>query len=119
MRLLVVIGVIGLSCVGCVTTGTDGQSQLATGTEQAKSAEPQQGKQSLNKMLDKQDTVTLVDEKTGKTKLICRRAPVMGSRLGGRKVCATRKEWDEQRRKSQDNLDSLQRGLSSPGQPGN
>lgn len=109
MRFLLSAGVMMLLCAACTTTGSQNQLQAAT-EEPAASGE----KQSLDKMLDENERVTLVDDETGETKLICRRVqPETGTRLGSRKVCATKKQWDEMRVQSQDELDKAQRNMDA------
>lgn len=129
MRSIVSMFVMASFCVGCAATGTEGQSQMAAASAEEQgavsepgdvaapdgAAAPQEEKQSLDKMLDEHDTVTLKDDETGETKLICKREPISGSRLAGRKVCATRKQWDDRRQESQENVGDLQRGLRNPG----
>lgn len=101
-------------CVGCAATGTTPQSQSTVSAELSVAGEQPAQKQSLDKMLDENNRVELVDEETGKTKLICRRQPVLGSRLGSNKVCATKKQWDDEKRQAGENVDQTQRGLSTP-----
>lgn len=107
-------------CVACATTGTDGQSRLAAaGDESAASAdntatEDGEKKQSLDKMLDEHDEVTLVDDDTGETKLVCRRLePRIGTRLGARKVCATEKQWRDNELKAKGEVDKVQRNMDA------
>lgn len=116
-----VVGVIaaGALCVGCATTGNVTEAQLSATPEPSAAASPQPPKQSLDKMLDEHDRVELVDDETGKTKLICKRQPVLGSRLGSHKVCATRKQWEDQKHESEENVDHIQRGLAIPPPSGN
>ena len=114
MRSVVSMSVAIVLCAGCAATGTDGQSQMAAAPVE-ETAAPQGEKQSLDKMLDEHDRVELVDDETGETKLICKREPISGSRLAGRRVCATRKQWDDQRRESQENVGDVQRNLRNPG----
>lgn len=65
-------------------------------------------------MLDEHEKVTLVDDDTGETKLVCRRIkPRTGTRLGTRKLCATRKQWREQEVEAQKELDRTQRNMNA------
>lgn len=73
---------------------------------------------SVSKALDEQDSVELVDTETGETRLICKRVPTTGSRLGSQKVCATPKQWDDVRRKSQELVGREQRGKTRLPPPG-
>lgn len=101
-----------LLCVGCATTGIEGRSQLAAG-EPAPIA-GQEEKQSLDKLLDENQKVTLVDDETGETKLVCRRMkPRTGTRLGDRKLCATKKQWRETEIEAQKELDKTQRNMNA------
>lgn len=112
MRIFLGFLATAMLCAGCATTGTDGQSQLAAG-ESAPATENQE-KQSLTKMLDENEKVTLVDDDTGETKLVCRRIkPRTGTRLGTRKLCATKKQWREQEVAAQKELDKTQRTMNA------
>lgn len=131
MRIVFGFLMAGILCVGCATTEATTQSQLSAPAERTSAseptsasesnatAEPQAEKQSLNELLEENDRVELVDDETGKTKLICKRQRVLGSRLGSNKVCATRKQWDEDKRRAQQNVDQTQRGLATPPPSGN
>lgn len=111
MRYLVSASLILLACAACTTTGS--QSQLQATSEEPVASDSGE-KQSLDKLLDEHDQVTLVDDDTGDTKLVCRRVePPTGSRLGSRKVCATVKEWRDMRDQAQDELDKTQRNLDA------
>lgn len=48
---------------------------------------------------------------------ICERTEETGSRLGGRTVCKTAREWEEQRREHRNELERAQKnvGISNPG----
>jgi hypothetical protein len=101
-----------LLCAGCATTGTQGLSQVAA-AEPAPAA-GQEEKQSLDKLLDENEKVTLVDDETGETKLVCRRIkPRTGTRLGDRKLCATKKQWRETEIVAQKELDKTQRNMNA------
>lgn len=97
-------------CIGCATTNSEQSVQTADEAAPAGS-----GKQSLDKLLDEHDKVTLVDDETGETRLICRHLPVTGSRLGGEKVCATKKQWEDSKRESQENVGDTQRRITQTG----
>jgi len=51
-------------------------------------------------------------------RIICERQEELGSRLGGKKVCMTAKEWDDQRRMNRESTEMLQRMETSTGKPG-
>lgn len=113
MRLLAGVLISGFLYFGCATTGTDGTSQLAA-AEPAQDDELQNGKQSLNKMLDENEKVTLVDDDTGDTRLVCRRIkPRTGTRLGSRKLCATEKQWRDREVLAKDEVDEVQRSMNA------
>lgn len=43
-----------------------------------------------------------------KAKLICEKEQETGSRLGGRRVCHTKEEWDQIRAETRQNLEKIQ-----------
>lgn len=116
MRTVPTLIITSLVCVGCATIGTDGTSQLALNQEPSVDAaeEPQQEKQSLDALLDEHERVTLVDDDTGDTKLVCRRLkPRTGTRLGARKLCATEKQWREREVLAKEQIDEAQRNMDA------
>lgn len=50
-------------------------------------------------------------------RIICERQEEIGSRLGGKKVCKTAAQWDEERQQERDALDKFQRQNTSTGSP--
>jgi hypothetical protein len=50
-------------------------------------------------------------------RIICERQEEIGSRLGGKKVCKTAAQWDEERQQERDALDKFQRQNTSTGAP--
>lgn len=46
--------------------------------------------------------------------IICRELPLSGSRLDSRRVCMTRRDWDEQRREARETIDKAQRQQVNP-----
>jgi hypothetical protein len=50
-------------------------------------------------------------------KLICERQEEMGSRLGGKKVCKTAAEWQQEREAQRRVLEDTQRQATSTGAP--
>ena len=54
----------------------------------------------------------------GEGKLICVREEEIGTRLGGRKVCKTQSQWDEERRQARDTLDKVQQMGTANGHSG-
>ena len=45
---------------------------------------------------------------------ICESIPVIGSRLARKRVCATRAEWDEQKRQDRQAVDQIQKQIGGP-----
>lgn len=45
---------------------------------------------------------------------ICESIPVIGSRLAKKKVCATRAQWEEQKRLDRQAIDQAQKQISGP-----
>ena len=45
---------------------------------------------------------------------ICESIPVIGSRLAKKRVCATRAEWEEQRRQDRQAVDQIQKQIAGP-----
>jgi hypothetical protein len=45
---------------------------------------------------------------------ICETIPVIGSRLGKKRICATRAEWEEQRRQDRQAVDQIQKQIVGP-----
>src|SRR4051794_33322746 len=43
---------------------------------------------------------------------VCETVTVVGSRLGGKKICATRAEWAEKRKQDRDVIDQAQRSAN-------
>lgn len=50
-------------------------------------------------------------------RMICEREDEIGSRLGGKKVCKTAAQWDEQRRVQRETVEGVQRQATSTGIP--
>jgi hypothetical protein len=50
-------------------------------------------------------------------RIICEKQEELGTRLGGKKVCKTAAEWDEERRLQRENLEGVQRQATSTGAP--
>jgi invasion protein IalB len=50
-------------------------------------------------------------------RIICERQEEIGTRLGGKKVCKTAAQWDEERQQERDALDKFQRQNTSTGSP--
>lgn len=50
-------------------------------------------------------------------KIICERQEEIGSRLGGKKVCKTAAEWQEERSQQRRTLEDVQRQATSTGTP--
>ena len=48
------------------------------------------------------------DEDGQKDKMICKAQKETGSRLGGKKICMTRAQWDEHRRNTQADIERSQ-----------
>jgi invasion protein IalB len=51
-------------------------------------------------------------------RIICERQEEIGTRLGGKKVCKTAAQWDEERQQERQALDKFQRQNTSTGAPG-
>ena len=51
-------------------------------------------------------------------RIICEREEEIGTRLGGKKVCKTAAEWDQQRQQERETLEGVQRQGTSTGIPG-
>ena len=45
---------------------------------------------------------------------ICETIPVIGSRLGKKRICSTRAEWEEQRRQDRQAVDQIQKQIAGP-----
>lgn len=43
-------------------------------------------------------------------KVVCRTEDTMGTRLGGHRVCATVREWQDQAQENRDAIDKIQQG---------
>ena len=56
------------------------------------------------------DTVGPSATKAELDRIVCERQEQLGSRLGGRKVCKTIREWQEQRRVQREEAERVQRG---------
>ena len=50
-------------------------------------------------------------------RIICERQEEIGSRLGGKKICKTAAQWDEERQQERDALEKFQRQNTSTGSP--
>ncbi len=50
-------------------------------------------------------------------RIICERQEEIGTRLGGKKVCKTAAQWDEERQQEREALDKFQRQNTSTGSP--
>ena len=113
MKKLSALLVLSLLCAACQTVESQRQAQLDAAAENAGEAEGAK-KQSLDKMLDEHDKVTLVDDDTGEERLVCRRIkPPLGTRLGSRKICATQKQWEEEKRQSEQEIKGIQRNMDA------
>ena len=55
-----------------------------------------------------QPQVTAPVKKNPLDKVVCRTEQTVGSRLGGHRVCATVREWQEQAQESRDALEKIQ-----------
>lgn len=53
-------------------------------------------------------------KKSDPNEIVCERIEMIGTRLGSRKVCGTRAEWDEKRRLDREAVDSAQRSANGP-----
>ena len=114
VRKIIALAFTSLILVACQTTEAERRAQLQMAKDDI--AERDGEKQSLDKMLDEHDRVTLLDDDTGKEKLICRRIkPQIGTRLGARKVCATKKQWADSKQQSQDEINDFQRKMTLGG----
>ncbi len=51
-------------------------------------------------------------------RIICEREEVIGSRLGGQKICKTAHEWQESRQQAREQIDDWQRRLPALPKPG-
>ena len=51
-------------------------------------------------------------------RIICEREDEIGTRLGGKKVCKTAAEWQQQRQQQRETLEGVQRQGTSTGLPG-
>lgn len=51
-----------------------------------------------------------------KEKMVCITEAVVGSRLGGHRICRTAAEWERDRREGQDDVERAQRLARLPGQ---
>jgi invasion protein IalB len=56
-------------------------------------------------------------DKNDPNRIICERQEEIGTRLGGKKVCKTKAQWDEERQQERDALDKFQRQNTSTGSP--
>ncbi len=66
-------------------------------------------------LADQADTLAKDEEELkDENKRVCRRVPVIGSRMK-KKVCASRKEWEEQAEASRKSTENMQRRGQSPG----
>lgn len=117
MRLLIA-AVACSAIVACTATG--GSKQMAGLSADAQKMAQESGastadgpKVSLDELTDKYRTVTLVDDKTGKPKIICRRLRQPGT-LFANKVCKTREEWIISRRVAKETSEQIQRN-TNPG----
>lgn len=109
MKKILVVLAVSLAGAGCTTASTSG------GATQAVDAGLEGGAQretiSVADALDKKDRVEIVDAESGKTKLVCRRIEVTGTRLGAKKVCGTPEQWNDLWAESSDNVGETQRKL--------
>lgn len=127
MRYLGFVAFGALALAACQTTGSTSTMASAeaeapaevtaegeAAVEAEAAAEGESEKQSLDAMLDEHEKVTLLDDDTGETRLICRRVEARtGSRLGSRKLCATRKEWREREQIAKQEIDRQQRSMDA------
>ena len=105
-----------LALIGCAgrATGTDTpQSQAASSQETAPGSE----KMSLDAAVDEFGKVTLLDDETGKVKMVCKRVKQTGTRFG-RKICGSPREWAQKKQDGRDGLQSWpQDGCEMPRWP--
>lgn len=45
---------------------------------------------------------------------VCETIPVIGSRLGKKRICATRAEWEERKREDRQAVDQMQKQMVGP-----
>ena len=57
-------------------------------------------------------TAVTTSDKAELDRIVCEREEQIGSRLGGRKVCKTVREWQEQRRVQRDEVERIQRTIN-------
>ena len=113
LRYMTATAVIVVLASACTTAR---QESISSANQQrladAKASAPAEGKVSLDKSLDEYGKVTVVDDKTGEEKIICKYQPVTGTRFG-KKICATPSEWAERKRASRESLEHTQRNLDA------
>jgi hypothetical protein len=102
-----------LLVTGCVTAEQN-EAKAAAAQERlaAVKAESTGEKVSLDKSLEEHGTMTLLDDKTGEEKMVCKYMKTTGSRFG-KKVCATPREWEQKRIDSQENVRKTQRNMDA------
>lgn len=98
---------------GCATAEQDA-ARIAANEQRLAEAKAETGdeKVSLSKSLDEYGEMTLLDDDTGETKLICKYEKVTGSRFG-KKICATPEEWENRRKGSREELAKTQRNMDA------
>lgn len=113
MKIAVGILSASLLCVGCVTTDGQEQPDVALNASGQQASSDTDGKQSLNELLDEHNRVTLVDDDTGETRLICRKVKRSQGRFDHMKVCGTKKQWRDAKQEAEDEVDKMQRSLTN------
>ena len=79
MKRIIFAAVLALiGCAGCATGTDTPQSQAASSQETAPGSE----KMSLDAAVDEFGKVTLLDDETGKVKMVCKRVKQTGTRFG-------------------------------------
>ena len=85
-----------------------GTALAAQSTQPTAAAPPQTSQPSITLDGSKAETA-LTPEKSKKTSgIICKRAPEIGSRLPGKKVCMTRAQYDERRMLDREMIEQAQ-----------
>jgi hypothetical protein len=69
---------------------------------------------------DSASAATATQKLKDPNRVICEREEVIGSRLGGKKICRTAAEWEAARQQARDEIDDWQRRRPGPkpGDPG-
>ena len=72
-----------------------------------------------NAVPSQQSAPAAANDKGNPDRIICERQEEIGTRLGGKKVCKTKAQWDEERQQNRDTLDKFQQqNTSIPGNSG-